>query len=51
MKLYPESFEIFIRERIDSTETTITDHTVSSLRSKHVLFFFNREGLPFLPVG
>ena len=40
MKLYPESFEIFIRERIDSTETTITDHTVSSLRSKHVLFFF-----------
>ena len=38
-------------ERIDSTETILSvNHTVSSFRSKHVLFF-NRQGLLFLPVG
>ena len=38
-------------ERIDSTETLLSaNRTVSSFRSKHVLFF-NRQDLLFLPVG
>ena len=37
-------------ERIDSTDTTISlSHTVTSFRSKHVLFFLT--DLQFLPVG
>ena len=38
-------------ERIDSTETLLSaNRTVSSFRSKHVLFF-NRQDLLVLPVG